>query len=328
MKAGADRQASRADANQVREAAVGRWPGILSRLGVGHEFLTSRHGPCPACGGKDRFRYDDQGGRGTWICSQGGGEPAAGDGFALLEHVHGWGFRDALAAVADALGMGDGNAPSAAAPRRAPPPAEPPPKLRTLHPDWQRRWHKARVITPADPAGRYLSGRGCILPPEGSDIGWHPRVGHWQSGHVGPALVALISDARSARPVTLHFTWIAEDGAAKADLGDYPNRLTLPGHSNVGVIRLWPDEEVTTGLALAEGIETALTAARVFTPIWSTATANNLARMPRLPGIEALTIFVDDDPAGRKAAAACAAHWRETHAEVRLIDGPEVADGR
>ncbi|MDI5829610.1 hypothetical protein MJN51_36035, partial [Salmonella enterica subsp. enterica serovar Kentucky] len=34
-----------------------------------------RHAPCPACGGKDRFRFDDNG-RGSFICNQCG----AGDG--------------------------------------------------------------------------------------------------------------------------------------------------------------------------------------------------------------------------------------------------------
>ncbi len=44
-----------------------------------------------------------------------------------------------------------------------------------------------------------------------------------------------------------------------------------------GVIRLWPDVEVTIGLALAEGIETALSAAIAFTPIWSTVDKDNLS---------------------------------------------------
>ena len=38
-------------------------------------------GTCPMCGGKDRFRFDDKGGRGTWICSQCG----AGDEIELVK---------------------------------------------------------------------------------------------------------------------------------------------------------------------------------------------------------------------------------------------------
>ena len=52
-------------------------------LGVPAKALTNRHGPCPVCGGKDRFRFDDKGGRGTWICSTCG----AGDGIELVKRL-------------------------------------------------------------------------------------------------------------------------------------------------------------------------------------------------------------------------------------------------
>ena len=63
----------------VREAAHGRWPSILSALGLDERALSGRHGPCPMCGGKDRFRFDDKEGRGTYFCSGCG----AGDGVQL-----------------------------------------------------------------------------------------------------------------------------------------------------------------------------------------------------------------------------------------------------
>src|SRR5690554_5454604 len=64
----------------TRELALGKWPGILSRLGVDESFLLNRHGPCPNCGGKDRYRFSDQEGTGSYYCSQCG----PGDGFDLL----------------------------------------------------------------------------------------------------------------------------------------------------------------------------------------------------------------------------------------------------
>ena len=51
--------------NNAAELASGRWHGILTALGVPQEFLTGKHGPCPICGGKDRFRFDNKNGRGT-----------------------------------------------------------------------------------------------------------------------------------------------------------------------------------------------------------------------------------------------------------------------
>jgi len=67
--------------------AVGRWPGIFAQLGV--DVGTGKHKACPICGGKDRFRFDDKDGEGTYFCNQCG----AGDGWNLLQKVIGMNFR-------------------------------------------------------------------------------------------------------------------------------------------------------------------------------------------------------------------------------------------
>lgn len=96
------------------------------------------------------------------------------------------------------------------------------------------------------------------------------------------------------------------------------------------MIRLWSDEAVTHGLAIAEGIESALAAAHLFTPVWAAVDADNLAQLPALCGIEALTIFADHDKAGMKGAATCAQRWREAGREVRVLRaraaGADVAE--
>jgi len=306
------------DFSTVHSAAHDRWPDILAAFGVPREALHNRHQPCPGCGGRDRFRFDDRDGCGTWICSQGGGEPAAGDGFALLEHVHGWDRGRALREVAAHLGLDGDNAPS----RPEPPKPAPAPSQRkhekrtTLAPSGWRRWQATRTITADDVAGRYLHGRGCTIPPDDGDLRWVPDARHWPTGHVGPALVALVTHPVTAQPVTLHLTWIAADGTGKATV--QPDRLTLPGHTNEGVVRLWPDAEVTLGLAVAEGIESALTVARGFTPTWATLNAGNMGKLPALDGIEALTIVADNDDAGIQAARKCADRWTGAGTEVRL----------
>jgi putative DNA primase/helicase len=61
----------------LKDRAKGRWRNILPSLGIPSKALTNRHGPYPMCGGKDRFRFDDKGGRGTWFCSQCGGATAS-----------------------------------------------------------------------------------------------------------------------------------------------------------------------------------------------------------------------------------------------------------
>ncbi|MBK1721947.1 AAA family ATPase [Thiocystis violacea] len=84
--------------------ANGKWLDILPALGVERERLRDEHGPCPGCGGTDRFRFDDKDGRGTWVCG-GGGDRQTGDGFDLLSHALGLDKHDAYLAVAEHLGV-------------------------------------------------------------------------------------------------------------------------------------------------------------------------------------------------------------------------------
>jgi hypothetical protein len=92
----------------------GNWRAVLASLGIDAAVLDGRHHPCPGCGGKDRFRFDDQDGRGTWICGGGGGQPVAGDAFDLL--VHAGRAQDSLEALRL---VGAGNAPVAPRQRSA-----------------------------------------------------------------------------------------------------------------------------------------------------------------------------------------------------------------
>lgn len=64
----------------------GAWRQTLE--GYGCRLPNGRHhGPCPVCGGKDRFRFDDKDGRGTWFCSQ--CDPQSGGGLLLLSRYLG-----------------------------------------------------------------------------------------------------------------------------------------------------------------------------------------------------------------------------------------------
>lgn len=159
----------------------------------------------------------------------------------------------------------------------------------------------------------YLTARRCYIPPSDGDLRCHPALKH-PTGYTGPALVGLITDAVTRKPLSLHRTWVQADGS-KADVD--PPRLLLGGHRKQGgVIRLWPDEAVTMGLGVAEGIETALSLAWAYAPVWASIDAGNLTTFPVLPGIEVLTIGADNDAAGITAAQACAARWTDADAEV------------
>lgn len=181
----------------------------------------------------------------------------------------------------------------------------------------QRLWSSCRPL--GGIALQYLQNRRCVIPPEDGDLRWHPSLKH-PSGYTGPALVALITDVLTKEPLSLHRTWITPTGKAKVA----PPRLLLGNHQiKDGAIRLWPDEAVTTGLGLAEGIESALSLAHAMQPVWSTIDAGHLRAFPVLPGVECLTIAVDADLAGYKASSACGYRWREAGAEVRLLEPNE-----
>lgn len=94
------------DLDGLAETARGHWPEILVHFGIDREHLRDHHGPCPGCGGSDRFRFDNDSDRGTWVCG-GGGDTQAGDGFALLSHVYGWSAGESFLKVAAYFGIDD-----------------------------------------------------------------------------------------------------------------------------------------------------------------------------------------------------------------------------
>jgi putative DNA primase/helicase len=279
-----------------------------------------RRAPCPQCGRGTRddtlaVKLEPDGGA-TWICHRCGLRGGFGPEGGIKRHA---------------------SQPPARQDRR------PEPERHETLSAWARElWGACRPILPGTVAAAYLTGRHCALPPwpSASDLRWHPHLRH-KSGHVGPALVALVTDIETCEPISLHRTWIKPDGSGKAEL-DQP-RLLLKGHRSDGVIRLWPHAEVTSGLVLGEGIETCLAAASAgLIPVWSTISAGNLKRFPILSGLEGLTILVDYDrpnpKTGERAGIEAALQLIERYAaagfdrvrDIKLIvpqvEGEDVAD--
>lgn len=96
--------------SSVAYKAQGRWSYILNQLGIDVP-VGGKHGACPICGeGTDRFRFDDQEGRGTYFCNQ--CEHQAGDGLDLVARALNIEVKEAAELVAELLGE-DSNRPSA-----------------------------------------------------------------------------------------------------------------------------------------------------------------------------------------------------------------------
>jgi hypothetical protein len=169
-------------------------------------------------------------------------------------------------------------------------------------------------------AEAYLRARGIALEP-GMPLRFHPSCPRGAARL--PALVALLTCPVTAAPVGVHRTFLAAEGGTKAPPGPNgePAKMMAGG---AGVVRLTPDVEVTAGLGIAEGIETALAVAQAFgwRPIWAAASAGGIARFPVLAGLEALTVFADPDGAGLAAARSCCARWNKAGRDARLLYPP------
>jgi len=89
---------------RIKDSARGRWCDILIDVGgIPREYLDGAHHPCPRCGGDDRFRLIDAG-AGAVLCNQCFREKN-GDGISAIQWMTGRPFPDAMALVAEYLGL-------------------------------------------------------------------------------------------------------------------------------------------------------------------------------------------------------------------------------
>jgi putative DNA primase/helicase len=269
-----------------------------------------RQGPCPIHGGSDSLSVNVE--TGCWFCFSCGAK--GGDMLALHQQIHGIGFVEAAQQLG-AWVSASGHVPAAPVPAKTLPKREP---VRREAPRAASALASESRALLGTIGAAYLACRGCAMPPADGDLRFHPMV-HHESGYSGPALVALISDAVTRKPMGVHRTWVTASGKA-----DVAKPKMVLGPKQGGVIRLWPDEGVTTGLAVAEGIETALTIAHEYRPVWSLIDAGNMAAFPVLAGIETLVIGADNDEAGLRGARACADRWAAAGVDVRVVV-PEMA---
>lgn len=267
----------------LRDRMRGRWHGLLPALGVPASFLNGKHQPCPLCGGKDRARFDDKDGNGTWICNQCG----SGDGIALVMKINGWDFKVAADRV-DALA---GDVP----PRVARPQADPEKQRQAMIRKWTEAGGIDAVVT------KYLALRG-IDPGHVPDL----RENHRNE------MLALVRDASGAG-CQVHRTLLTPEGR-KADLEQV--RMFMPGPIPDGAcVRLMSHEGT---LGIAEGIETAFSAAILFdVPCWAALNTSLLKKWQVPAEVRKVVVFADNDAnfAGQAAAYELAR---------RLVSGVEV----
>lgn len=275
----------------LRERTRGRWHSILAAVGVPSKALRNRHGPCPVCGGKDRFRFDDKAGTGSFFCSQCG----PGDGIELVKRLHRLEFREAARLIEQHLGE---------APARQPQTGGGSTDANRLE-ELKTVWSRSRPVTLDDVAGRYLNARtGITQFPEclrfspderyadpGTKPSWHPLLlARFDPADDGDA---------DEQAFALHRTYLDFAGY-KADVAS-PRKM-LGAMPAGGAVRLMPHSDT---LGIAEGIETALSASALFdVPVWAALTSGLLQGWCPPIDVRLVIVFGDTDASftGQSAA--------------------------
>jgi hypothetical protein len=276
-------------------AVVERYGLKLKRAGI------ELKGPCPLCGGSDRFWINTR--RQIWGCR---GCGKGGDVIALRQHIDGSTFAEAVHTLAGTVA------------------AEPAQNLRTTCANlrskaddgyareqarkaawlWDHRQPIAGSI--AETYLREARGYDGPIPPT---LGFlPPREGRHPAMIAAFALVGETEPGILAKPIdvaSVHLTLLKIDGTGKAEVK--PNKIIVG--SPVGCpITLAPVNDLL-GLAVTEGIEDGLSVAwSLGLGTWAAGAAGFMSALAdTVPGyVECCTIFGHADPAGRRGARALA----------------------
>jgi putative DNA primase/helicase len=259
------------------EAAKGKWKGILMHFGIAEAFLQNRHMACPLCGGKDRFRYDDKDGAGSYFCSQCG----AGSGIKLLMQYKGWDFKTAAAEIDKVVGNVQAT--------QAKPAQDPSRRINLI----------AKSLQDCSLAVRqYLANRN-LKACKGVKSA---RVEYYEEGKAQGEYECMVCPIqnKAGDVISYHVTYLQDGYKAKVKS---PKKMLSPlENMNGSAIRL---TDVYSQIGLAEGIETALAVMEIYKmPCWAAASAGMMEAFQPPEGVKTVIIFADHDAnfTGQKAA--------------------------
>ncbi|GAB9242091.1 DUF7146 domain-containing protein [Bradyrhizobium diazoefficiens] len=288
-------------------------------------------GPCPNCGGRDRFAVDLRRGLfGCRVCRIGGS-----DAISLVMALDRCDFLRAVATLAGPPPDGrretddDRRAREQSAAERRQRLERERIEREAREAEEQRQQHgKARWLwSQRQPIGgtiaeRYLRevrGIVCPLPPTLAFLPPRKPEHH-------PAMIAafaltdeiepgLLAEPRHVEAV--HLTLLRADGSGKADVE--PNKIIVASPGDLPIVLAPPNDLL--GLAVAEGIEDALTAHQATRlGAWAAGSAGRLTRHASVIPyyIEAVTIHAHADDAGRDGALGLAEGLDRRGIEVRM----------
>ena len=256
---------------KTTQAMRGKEKEICEHYGI--NYTGNKHTNCYFCDKAKSMRINERG----WICTCGNGSH-----MDLILRVTG---RD-FAVVAGEIDKLIGNTPDEKDHDK--------PVDKSV--DIIEKWKSLRRIQGT--CGQvYLNKRGIYhIPLRALKLG---RANDYQTGMSYDALIAIATDS-GGKPCYVHKTYL--EGNKKADI-ESPKRLeSLCDSYDTVAIKLY---ESATALGIAEGIETALSAKRLYeVNTWSVMNTSFMKRFIAPSGVEHLYIFADNDKHGAGLAAA------------------------
>jgi hypothetical protein len=286
----------------------------VARRGIKLVGRGERVGPCPVCGGRDRFSINIK--KQIWNCR---GCAKGGDVVDLVQHLDGVDFKSAVATLG-----GDERKPIA--------PVKP--TVNHEKEDDQEKteralkiWDEASEVS-GTLAEQYLRRRHLELPHDDHALRFYSPCPF--AGSAYPALIALFRDVLTDQPKAIHRIALGPGGILIAK--------RMLGRVAGAAVKIDCDTDVGQGLVIGEGVETCLAARMLgLKPCWALGSAGAIRSFPLLGGIDCLTILIDNDGpdrngrrAGPDAAAECSVRWSAAGREVRRVlprrTGDDMAD--
>lgn len=266
---------------KAKDLAQGKWPSVLTQLGISARALDGKHHKCPANGeGEDRFRFANRNGSGNFFCACSQGDKG---GLALVMCCRGISYAEAAKEVERVVG--------AAAPEEERQKRDPRVALNRI---------RERLKKPSDAVLSYLKARGLELAPGLRQA----RLIYWgDAGSMGTfdCMVGRI-DSPTGKAQSYHVTYLQDGNKAPVPCA----RKVMPPVETItgGAIRLYPGAD---RMGVAEGIETAI-AAHMLTglPVWAAVTAGGIESFQPPKDCTHLTVFGDADTSFTGQAAAYA----------------------
>lgn len=240
---------------KAEDLAFGRWPDILMARGLDASFFNGKAGPCPFCGGRDRYRWNQRKFGGVWVCNSCTDDKYSNGFQMLMRHMGYHNFREAADDVREFFGSNPSIQPIPRHVQLSQDTGWTPEKIAFNHARMIKTLDEAVEVRAGDPVSRYIQNRVPGMSMKMDNVRFHPCLAYWappvEDGgrpvKLGdfPAMLSAAQDAQG-NLVQLHKTYLTPDGfkanvpiAKKTDLGvgcnSYAVRMMEPIGDTLGV---------------------------------------------------------------------------------------------